>query len=50
MAKVPDVELKLPSNADLDRMMSVVERMWKRLVEMIEQSAKGHAAEDLRGQ
>ena len=40
VTKVPDVELKLPSNADIDRMMSVVERMWKRLVEMIENLQK----------
>jgi hypothetical protein len=40
VAKVPEVELKLPSNADIDRMMSVVEKMWRRLVEMIENLQK----------
>ena len=40
MAKVPDLELKLPSNAEIDRMMAVVERMWRRLVEMIENLQK----------
>jgi hypothetical protein len=27
--------IKLPSNADVDRVMAVVERVWRRLVEMI---------------
>jgi hypothetical protein len=30
-----DSNLKLPSNADVDRMMSAVERVWRRLVEML---------------
>jgi len=34
-ARTPEPELKLPSNADIDRMMAVVERMWRRLVEII---------------
>jgi hypothetical protein len=29
-----DSDLKLPSDADIDRVMTVVERMWRRLVEM----------------
>jgi len=28
-------DLKLPRHADVDRMMAVVERVWRRLVEMI---------------
>ena len=28
-------DLKLPSDADIDRMMAVVEKMWRRLVEMM---------------
>lgn len=38
--KIPDVELKLPSNADIDRMMTFVEKMWRRLVQMIENLQK----------
>jgi hypothetical protein len=30
-----DSNIRLPSNADIDRMMTVVERVWRRLVEMI---------------
>jgi hypothetical protein len=30
-----DGNIKLPSNADIDRMMAVVEKVWRRLVEMI---------------
>jgi hypothetical protein len=35
LARNPDSDLKLPSNADIDRMMAAVERVWRRLVEMI---------------
>jgi hypothetical protein len=35
VARSGDSDLKLPSNADIDRMMSVVERVWRRLVEMM---------------
>ena len=35
VARNGDSDLKLPSNADIDRMMSVVERVWRRLVEMM---------------
>jgi hypothetical protein len=34
-ARNGDSDLKLPSNADIDRMMAVVEKVWRRLVEMI---------------
>ncbi|MBI4274746.1 MAG: hypothetical protein HY659_08620 [Rhizobiales bacterium] len=30
-----ELTLRLPSNADIDRMMAVVEKVWRRLVEMI---------------
>lgn len=39
-ARIPEVELKLPNNADIDRMMTFVEKMWRRLVEMIENLQK----------
>jgi hypothetical protein len=35
VARNGDSDLKLPSHADLDRMMAVVEKVWRRLVEMI---------------
>jgi hypothetical protein len=35
MARGSDSDLKLPSNADIDRVMSAVEKVWRRLVEMI---------------
>jgi hypothetical protein len=28
-------DLKLPSNADIDRMMAAVEKVWRRLVDML---------------
>ncbi len=31
-----DRDLALPSDAEIDRMMSVVERMWRRLVDMVQ--------------
>jgi hypothetical protein len=30
-----DQDLKLPSHADIDRMVSAVEKVWRRLVEML---------------
>jgi hypothetical protein len=32
----PDQDLKLPSDADLDRAMSFLERAWRRLVDMVQ--------------
>src|SRR6266536_2616318 len=32
----PDQDLKLPSDADLDRAMSFLERAWRRLLEMVQ--------------
>jgi hypothetical protein len=34
-ARSGDRDLKLPGNADIDRMMAAVEKVWRRLVEMI---------------
>jgi hypothetical protein len=34
--KGDDLILKLPSDADLDRVMTFVEKMWRRLVEMVQ--------------
>jgi hypothetical protein len=33
--KIPDVEIRLPTNADLERAMTFLENMWRRLVDMI---------------
>ncbi len=30
-----DRDLKLPNHADVDRMVSAVEKVWRRLVEML---------------
>jgi len=30
-----ELRLRLPSQADIDRMMSVVEQMWRRMIEII---------------
>jgi hypothetical protein len=35
VARGGDTDLKLPSNADIDRVMTAVEKVWRRLVEMI---------------
>src|SRR5262245_23504390 len=35
VARGGDQELKLPSNAELDRMMVFMEKVWRRLVEMM---------------
>jgi hypothetical protein len=35
-----DVTLRLPNNADLDRAMAFVDRMWRRLVEAIARAQK----------
>ena len=34
-ARGSDQELKLPSSAELDRMMAFMEKVWRRLVEMM---------------
>jgi hypothetical protein len=31
----PDPNLKLPNDADVDRMMSFIEKIWRRLIEMM---------------
>jgi hypothetical protein len=30
------IELKLPSDADIDRMMTFMEKMWRRLIDMVQ--------------
>lgn len=35
-----DVTIKVPSDADLDKAMAVMERIWKRLVEMVQRVQK----------
>jgi len=32
-AKIPDVELKLPSDSDLDRIVGFMDKLWRRLAE-----------------
>jgi hypothetical protein len=34
-ARAPEAEIKPPSNADIDRVMSFVEKVWRRLIEMM---------------
>lgn len=34
-ARAPSPDAKAPSDADIDRVMSVFERIWRRLIEMI---------------
>jgi hypothetical protein len=36
----PEPELKFPSDAELDRMMSFFEKMWRRLVDMVQRMQK----------
>jgi hypothetical protein len=36
----PQIELKLPSEADLDRLMGFVEKLWRRLVDMVQSVQK----------
>lgn len=33
VAKLPDVELKLPSDSDLDRVLNFMDKVWRRLAE-----------------
>jgi hypothetical protein len=32
----PQVELKLPSDAEIDRLMTFMEKIWRRLIEMVQ--------------
>jgi hypothetical protein len=34
--KKPQLELKLPNDADLDRVMTFMEKIWRRLIEMVQ--------------
>jgi hypothetical protein len=34
-AKPGEPELKLPSDADVDKMISLLEKFWRRLIEMV---------------
>jgi hypothetical protein len=36
----PQLELKLPSEADVDRLMTFMERIWRRLIEMVQNVQK----------
>jgi len=36
----PQLELKLPSDADMDRLMTFMERIWRRLIEMVQNVQK----------
>jgi hypothetical protein len=39
-AAKPQLELKLPSEADMDRLMTFMERIWRRLIEMVQSVQK----------
>ena len=36
----PELELKLPSDADMDRLMTFMEKIWRRLIEMVQRVQK----------
>jgi hypothetical protein len=36
----PKLELKLPNEADMDRLMTFMERIWRRLIEMVQNVQK----------
>jgi hypothetical protein len=36
----PQLELKLPSDADVDRLMTFIERIWRRLLDMVQNVQK----------
>lgn len=36
----PQIELKLPNEADVDRLMTFMERIWRRLIEMVQNVQK----------
>ena len=35
-ASRPQIELKLPNDADLDRLMTFMEKIWRRLIDMVQ--------------
>src|SRR5262245_3568014 len=39
-ATQPQVELKLPSDADIDRLMTFMEKIWRRLIDMVQSMQK----------
>ena len=36
----PQIELKLPSDADIDRVMTFMEKIWRRLIDMVQNLQK----------
>jgi len=36
----PQLELKLPNEADLDRVMTFMEKIWRRLIEMVQNAQR----------
>lgn len=36
----PEIELKLPSEADIDRLMTFMEKIWRRLIDMVQNLQK----------
>jgi len=36
----PQIELKLPNEADLDRLMTFMEKIWRRLIDMVQRVQK----------
>jgi len=39
-SRAPEIELKLPSDAELDRMMTFVEKVWRRLMGIVQSLQK----------
>lgn len=39
-ASKPQIELKLPSDADVERLMTFMEKIWRRLIEMVQSVQK----------
>jgi len=36
LANRPQIELKLPNDADIDRLMTFMEKIWRRLIDMVQ--------------
>jgi len=43
----PQVELKLPSEAEIDRVMAFMEKVWRRLIDMVQSTQKDSNKEKL---
>ena len=43
----PQIELKLPSEAEIDRAMAFMEKIWRRLIDMVQSTQKDKEKEKL---